>query len=78
MLSIGLRGQWQWALSVNPLEALDSYSVWQVVCIQQAVDFGSSGGIRIHTLRILNPLPLPIGVLSHILSQADFLPHSYF
>ena len=27
---------------------------------------GSSGGIRIHTLRILNPLPLPIGVLSHI------------
>ena len=39
---------------------------------------GSSGGIRIHTLRILNPLPLPIGVLSHIQSQADFLPHSYF
>ena len=30
------------------------------------MDFGSSGGIRIHTLRILNPLPLPIGVLSHI------------
>ena len=22
MLSIGLRGQWQWALSINPLEAI--------------------------------------------------------
>ena len=22
MLSIGLRGQWKWALSVNPLEAI--------------------------------------------------------
>ena len=27
MLSIGLRGQWKWALNINPLEALDSYSV---------------------------------------------------
>ena len=26
MLSIGLRGQWKWALSINPLEAWSAWS----------------------------------------------------
>ena len=35
--------------------------------MMNVIDYGAQGGIRTHTVQVLNLLPLPIALLGHIL-----------
>ena len=91
MLSIGLCDQWKLALSINPLEALFSPSqaewvVYRYIITHECVNL--NGFQTMVRDRVLETLRLTASELESdvsanstnpaYLSQADFLPHSYF